>query len=91
MPSKHFSEIVSACCVTPEPRRHAPDHVGVGDRVVGNPAGPAASTSAPPKRPAKVRAAFKCRKAEHHEVMPIAFDAVAPRLAGEFLGERADG
>jgi hypothetical protein len=32
-----------------------------------------------------------CGKAEHHEVMPIAFDAVAPRLAGERLGERVDG
>jgi hypothetical protein len=24
MPSKHFSEIMSACCVTPEPSRYAP-------------------------------------------------------------------
>jgi hypothetical protein len=34
---------------------------------------------------------LQCGTAEHHEVMPIAFDAVAPRLAGEFLGERVDG
>ncbi len=88
MPSKHFSEIVSACCAlqnpggTPRSPRPASVIASWATPLARGFHGHEVATEATGEGP---------RSLQVHEVMPIAFDAVAPRLAGEFLGERVDG
>jgi hypothetical protein len=88
MPSKHFSEIVSACCAlqnpggTPRSPRPASVIASWATPLARGFHGHEVATEATGEGPRSLQ----CGKAE-----PIAFDGVAPQPTGELLGERVDG